>query len=68
MKKQPPIPGLEELVKTRTRTDTKNTTFQEQLKALQYRVLSLELEVLLLRLQLENSGGGKDAHCGGECD
>ena len=53
MKKQPPIPGLEDLVKTRTHADTKHTTFQEQLKALQDRVLSLEFEVSLLRIQLE---------------
>ena len=53
MKKQPPIPGLEELVKTRTLADTKHTTFQEQLKALQDRILSLELEVSLLRILVE---------------
>lgn len=60
MKCQPPIPGLEALVKARTNAETKHTTFQERLKALQDRLLSLELEVSLLRIQLENSRGDKD--------
>lgn len=53
MSNQPPIPGLEDLVKTRAKADIKQATFQEQLKALQNRVLSLELEVSLLRVLLE---------------
>lgn len=67
--KQPPIPGLEELVKARAEADKKRETVEEVFRplarliaSLQERVLSLELQLSLLKTQVkkprETTGGG----------
>ena len=53
MDKQLVIPGLEELEKAADNVTKKRMTYEEQIKALQGRLLSLELEVTLLRILLE---------------
>ena len=57
IKKQLAIPGLESLEKAATVADRKRKTYDEQLKALQSRILTLELEVSLLRIQIEKGAG-----------
>ena len=54
--KQLQIPGLEGLEKASTVADRKRTTYEEQLKALQSRILTLELEVSLLWILVEKGG------------
>ena len=51
--KQPMIPGLEGLEKATANADHKRQTLEQQIKALQDRVLALELELSLLRIQME---------------
>ena len=51
--KQPMIPGLEGLEKATTNARRKQQILQEQIKAVQDRVLCLELELSLLRIQME---------------
>jgi len=58
-KDQPEIPGLEGLEKAAAEAHDKQKTLREQLRALQDRVLALELEVSLSRILLEK--GAKDA-------
>jgi len=53
MKRQPMIPGLEGLEKATANADHKRQTLEQQIKALQDRVLALELELSLLRIQME---------------
>jgi hypothetical protein len=53
MDKQLVIPGLEGLEKASDNVTKKRMTYEEQIKALQGRLLSLELEVTLLRILLE---------------
>jgi len=55
---QLPIPGLEGLEKAAADAREKQKTLREQLRALQDRVLRLELEMSLLRILLEK--GAKD--------
>ena len=47
------IPGLEALEKAAGNTRQKQKTFQQQLRDLQDRVLQLELETSVLRIQME---------------
>ena len=53
------IPGLEGPEKAADNARQKRKTLQEQIKALQDRVLRLELEISLLRILVEK-GGDKD--------
>jgi len=50
---QLPIPGLESLEIATANTSRKRQTLEQQIKALQDRVLRLELELSLLRIQME---------------
>ena len=58
MDKQMVIPGLEGLEKAATDAAHKRKTYEEQLKALQDRILSLEVEVSLLRILVEKGVEG----------
>ena len=58
MKRQPMIPGLESLKIATANARRKRQTLEQQIKALQDRVLRLELELSLLRIQME-----KDPRC-----
>jgi len=50
---QPMIPGLESLEIATANASRKRQTLAQQIKALQDRVLRLELELSLLRIQME---------------
>ena len=50
---QPRIPGLERLEQASTNAHEKRNALHEEIIALQDRVLKLELELSLLRIQLE---------------
>lgn len=59
-KKQLPIPGLEELIRDGTNADKSRETLEEIfrplaqiIKSLEDRILKLEIEVNLLRIQVE---------------
>jgi len=54
MKRQPMIPGLEGLEKTKDKAKHKESVFLQRLQALENRMLVLELEVSLLRILMEN--------------
>jgi len=50
---QPTIPGLEKLEITATRVQERRESLEEQVKAIKDRVLKMELELSLLRIQVE---------------
>ena len=50
---QPRIPGLEKLEIAATRVQERRESLEEQVKAIKNRVLKLEMEVTLLRIQVE---------------
>ena len=50
---QPRIPGLERLERATTNVEEKRKALHEEIQSLQDRVLKLELEISLLRIQLE---------------
>jgi len=54
---QLPIPGLEGLEKAAANAREKQQTIREQIRALNDRILALELEVSLLRILLEKGDG-----------
>jgi len=56
---QLPIPGLEGLEKAAANAREKQKTLRDQIRALNDRILVLELEVSLLKIFLEK--GGNDA-------
>ncbi len=56
---QLPIPGLEMLKRATTNAGHKRQTLEQQFKALQDRVLTLELEVSLLRILMDNPKKGE---------
>ena len=51
--KQPTIPGLEKLEIAATRVQERRESLEEQFLDLKNRVLKLEMEVILLRIQVE---------------
>jgi len=53
---QPEIPGLEGLERSVKNAQEKRKALHEEMSSLQDRVLRLELEVSLLRIQLEKEG------------
>jgi len=50
---QPTIPGLEKLEIAATRVQERRESLEEQFLDLKNRVLKLEMEVILLRIQVE---------------
>lgn len=53
---QPTIPGLEKLEIAAARVQERRESLEEQFLDLKNRVLKLEMEISLLRIQLEKEG------------
>lgn len=51
--KQLPIPGLESLVPDKPKTKAKPPAIRQQLTTLQRQVMAIEMDVMLLRLEVE---------------